>query len=81
MSQGGNYGYLKDFSSHLKLLATLTKVRVHLVAVLIKDSTELSLITPNLSGDLFLKNNRNNLVIKCEKSKYRERGKLSSRSF
>ena len=77
----GNYGYSKDFSSHLKLLATLTKVRVHLVAVLIKYSTELSLITPNLSGDLFLKNNRNNLIIKCEKSKYRERGKLSSRNF
>ena len=71
----------KDFSSHTKLLATLTTVRGHLVAVLIKDSSELVVYTEFLWRPFPTKNNRNNLVITCENSNILKRRKLLSRNF
>ena len=67
---GGSMDISKDFSSHTKLLATLTTVRGHLVAVLIKDSSELVVYTEFLWRPFPKKNNRNNLVITCEKFEY-----------
>ena len=67
---GGSIDISKDFSSHAKLLATLTTVRGHLVAVLIKDSSELVVYTEFLWRPFPKKNNRNNLVITCEKFEY-----------
>ena len=78
---GGSMDISKDFSSHTKLLATLTTVRGHLVAVLIKDSSELVVYTEFLWRPFPKKNNRNNLVITCEISNILKRRKLLSRYF
>ena len=71
----------KDFSSHTKLLATLTTVRGHLVAVLIKDSSELVVYTEFLWRPFPKKNNRNNLVITCEKFEYLKKKETVIQTF
>ena len=78
---GGSIDISKDFSSHTKLLATLTTVRGHLVAVLIKDSSELVVYTEFLWRPFPKKNNRNNLVITCEKFEYLKKKETVIQTF
>ena len=77
----GSIDISKDFSSHTKLLATLTTVRGHLVAVLIKDSSELVVYTEFLWRPFPKKNNRNNLVITCEKFEYLKKKETVIQTF
>ena len=73
---GGNYGYLKRFFVSSK---TVSYPNESSRTFSRHDSSEL--VYTEFLRRLFLKNNRNNLVIKCEKSEYFKRRKLLSRHF
>ena len=72
----GNYGYLKRFFVSSK---TVSYPNESSRTFSRHDSSEL--VYTEFLRRLFLKNNRNNLVIKCEKPEYFKRRKLLSRHF